>query len=165
MANTSSELTRFLLFQCLITYFMIGFKMSFILYFITNYALAMSATAMSVSFGCAIEDPNLGIQLFPMLFVPQMLYAGFFITPSLIPAWLRWGRYLCPLTFGTIIVMLEEFEDCGRGFAQTNCNILLDQVEAEASNVIWYWTVIVVLFFAFRLLALALLRKKASKFF
>lgn len=144
---------------------MIEFRMSFFTYFFTNYALAMTATALSVAFGCTIEDPTLGQELFPLLFVPQMLFSGFFITPSLIPYWLQWGRYICALTFGLLITMIEEFDNCGKGFAQTNCNILLDSVEADANNTVWYWSVLVALFFAFRLIALALLHKKASKFF
>lgn len=129
------------------------------------YALAMSSTALSVALGCAIEDTTIGLELFPVLFVPQMLFSGFFVTPSLIPVWLRWGRYACPLTFGLLVAMLEEFSDCGGGWSQTNCNLLLDNVEADPDDVHWYWVVMIALFIVFRLLALGLLHKKASKFF
>ena len=144
---------------------MVGFNMAFHSYYITMYSLAMSSTALSVALGCAIEDTTLGLELFPLLFVPQMLFSGFFVIPSLIPAWLRWGRYICPMTFGLLVAMLEEFSDCGSGWAQTNCNLLLTNVEANPDDVPLYWLVMVVLFVIFRLLALYLLHKKASKFF
>ena len=144
---------------------MIGFSMPFHLYSTIMYTLAMSSTALSVSLGCAIEDATLGMELFPLLFVPQILFSGFFISPSLVPFWLRWGRYICPMTFGILVGMLEEFRDCGDGWAQTNCDLLLSNVEANEDDVHWYWTVMVALFIIFRLLALGLLHKKASKFF
>jgi len=63
------------------------------------YALAMSSTALAILLGCAVEDPKLGQEIFPILFVPQMPFAGFFVVPELIPVWLRWEGYLCSLTF------------------------------------------------------------------
>jgi len=144
---------------------MIDFQLDFGIFYITMYALAMSSTALAVTFGCAIEDPKLGQEMFPILFVPQMLFSGFFVIPSLIPAWIRWARSLCTLTFGLLIVMLEEFGDCGSPAAQTNCKLLLTNVEANSNDVWYYWILLLVLFVVFRLLALLLLHKKATKFF
>ena len=151
--------------QCLITYYLIGFQLRFGVYYITLYALAMSSTALAVSFGCAVEDPKIAQEMFPLLFVPQMLFSGFFIIPELIPVWIRWAQYLCALTFGLRIVMLEEFHGCGTASAQTNCNLLVDAIEADRNDVWWYWIVLVCLFIGYRFLALALLRKKATKYF
>jgi ABC-type multidrug transport system ATPase subunit len=77
------------LLQLLITYFLIGFQSGFGMLWLTVYALAMSSTALSVLLGCAVEDPKLGQEMLPLLFVPQMLFAGFFVRPELIPVWLR----------------------------------------------------------------------------
>ena len=68
---------------------MIGFKSSFGILFANCYMLAMASTAMAVMLGCSVEDPKLGQELLPLLFVPQMLFAGFFVAPDLIPVWLR----------------------------------------------------------------------------
>eukprot|EP00980_Cylindrotheca_fusiformis_P025441 scaffold13722_cov64-Cylindrotheca_fusiformis.AAC.1 len=59
----------------------------------------MASTALAVMLGCAVEDPKMGQELVPLLFVPQLLFAGFFVVPELIPIWLRWARYLCSLTY------------------------------------------------------------------
>jgi len=72
-----------------ITYFMIGFQLSFGIFYGASYALAMASTAIAVALGCSVEDPKLAQEMLPILFVPQMLFAGFFVTPNLIPVWLR----------------------------------------------------------------------------
>lgn len=60
-----------------------------IVQFANCYMLAMASTAMAVMLGCSVEDPKLGQEMLPLLFVPQMLFAGFFVAPDLIPIWLR----------------------------------------------------------------------------
>jgi ABC-type multidrug transport system permease subunit len=72
---------------------LIGFQANFGVFLLIGYALAMSSTALAVMLGCAVEDPKLAEEMLPLLFVPQMLFAGFFVTPTLIPVWLRWAQY------------------------------------------------------------------------
>jgi ABC-type multidrug transport system permease subunit len=90
-----------------------------------------------------------------------MLFAGFFVTPELIPVWLRWARYLCTLTYSIRIFLVAEFEDC----SDQNCVTLLDNVDAVSDETWWNWLVLVLLFVVFRVSALLVLRKKATKFF
>ena len=106
--------------------------------------------------------------MLPILFVPQMLFAGFFVAPELIPAWLRWAQYLCSLTYAVRIVMIEELNDgdCGDTEQADNaCARLLDNLDAESDEAWYYWLVLVVLFVVFRVAALVILQRKATKFF
>jgi ABC-type multidrug transport system ATPase subunit/ABC-type multidrug transport system permease subunit len=73
--------------QAIITYFMIGFQLSFGLFWAVTYSLAMASTALAVLLGCSVEDPKLAQEMLPILFVPQMLFAGFFVVPDLIRKW------------------------------------------------------------------------------
>jgi ABC-type multidrug transport system permease subunit len=73
---------------------MVGLQLPFGIFFSVEYSLAMASTALAVLLGCSIEDPKLGQELLPLLFVPQLLFAGFFVAPDLIPVWLRWAQYL-----------------------------------------------------------------------
>eukprot|EP00594_Rhizosolenia_setigera_P002758 CAMPEP_0178954702 /NCGR_PEP_ID=MMETSP0789-20121207/9152_1 /TAXON_ID=3005 /ORGANISM="Rhizosolenia setigera, Strain CCMP 1694" /LENGTH=505 /DNA_ID=CAMNT_0020636163 /DNA_START=373 /DNA_END=1887 /DNA_ORIENTATION=+ len=73
--------------QCVVTYFLIKFQMDFYLYYLVNFSLAMTSTAFAVLLGCAVEDPKTGFELMPLLFVPQILFAGFFVVSDLIPVW------------------------------------------------------------------------------
>jgi len=152
---------------CIMTYWMISFQMEFRYFFLVLYSLAMSSTAMAVMLGCAVEDPKIAQEMLPILFVPQMLFAGFFVAPDLIPSWLRWARYLCSLTYSVRIALVEEFEDCAPDgtSAAENCARILDDTDADPEETYWNWLVLLGLFVFFRLLALYILRKKATKFF
>ena len=123
----------------------------------------MASTALGVLLGCSVEDPKLGQELLPLLFVPQMLFAGFFVTPDLIPVWLRWASYLCTLTYSIRILLVAEFEDCAK--TNQNCAVLLKNVKADPDETWWNWLILVLLFCVFRFSALLVLRKKATKFF
>jgi len=153
-----------------ITYFLVGFHGSFGIFVVTIYSLAMASTALAVTLGCAVEDPKLGQEMLPLLFVPQMLFAGFFVTPELIPPWLRWARYLCTLTYAVRILLVGEFQDCAdneaaSGAQPTYCSTILENVEADEDETWWNWLVLVSLFAFFRLAALFILQRKATKFY
>ena len=53
---------------------MIEFQGGFAMFFAAIYSLAMASTALAVLLGCAVEDPKLGQEMLPLLFVPQMLF-------------------------------------------------------------------------------------------
>jgi hypothetical protein len=104
--------------------------------------------------------------MLPILFVPQLLPAGFFVAPELVPSWLSWARYIFPLTYSVHLGMIEEFGDgCGSDQGDMMCENLLNAVEADPDKVWWYWTVVLRLFVLFRTAALFNLRRKATKFF
>ena len=145
----------------LIVYFLIEFQAGFGILSIVIYSLAMASTALAVMLGCAVEDPKLGQELLPLLFVPQMLFAGFFVTPDLIPVWLRWAQYLCTLTYSVRLALIAEFDSCD----EQSCDTLLNDIGADSDQAYWYWIVLLGLFTIFRVGALMILRKKATKFF
>jgi hypothetical protein len=152
--------------QAVITYFLIGFQADFAIYYATTYSLAMASTALGVMLGSAVENPKLGQEFLPVLFVPQMLFAGFFVAPKLIPIWLRWARFICTMTFALRIIMVAEFDrDCGSVRGNENCQDLLDNIDAVPEETWWNWIVLVTLFCFFRVTALAILQKKGSKFY
>ena len=65
-----------------ITFWLIGFQSAFGIMYLNVYVLAMGGTALAVMLGCAVEDPKLGQEMMPVLFVPQFVLAGFFVTPG-----------------------------------------------------------------------------------
>ena len=156
-----------ILVQCLINYFLIGFTASFVLYTAIIYALAMASTAVAVLLGCAVSDAKTAQELLPLLFVPQMLFAGFFVAIELLPYWMRWVQYVCSLTYGVRLGLLGEFEMCSNGndTAAENCSQILVNVNASANEKWWYWLVLVALFVVLRISALFVLRKKATTFY
>ena len=154
----------FTLQQAGITYLMIDFQMNFGLYIAIVFALSMSSTALAVMLGSSVEDPKLASEMLPLLFVPQMMFAGFFVATSLIPTWLRWAQYLCALTYATRLMSIAEFDGC-EGPGSENCqSIISDTLEADPDEVWWYWLILIGLWFVFGMSGLAILTKKASKF-
>ena len=73
----------------LITFFLLGLNSNFFEFVFINYAIAMASTAAAIFLGCGIGNPQLGEQFLPLLFVPQMLFAGFFVSTNLLPVYIR----------------------------------------------------------------------------
>jgi ABC-type multidrug transport system ATPase subunit len=149
-------------FLSVVSFYMIDFQMDFTPFLFINYALAMVSSALAVALGSAADDPKLATEMLPLLFVPQMLFAGFFVATDLIPSWLRWAQYLCSLTYALRLSVLEEFADCE---PSAICESVIEQMNADEDESYWYWLVLVALFVVFRLTALWVLTQKSKKFY
>ena len=153
----------------LLNFFLIGFQSNFFLLTTITYALSMASTALAVLLGCSIDDAKLAQEFLPLLFVPQMLFAGFFVAIQLLPKWMQWVQYICSLTYGVRLGLLAEFEECANDLendeAAKNCKIVLRNIDASADDKWWYWLVLVALFAVLRVMALYVLKKKANSFY
>jgi ABC-type multidrug transport system permease subunit len=172
----------------LLSFYLIEFQADFWLFYVAVYSLAMASTALAVLLGCSVEDPKMAQEMLPILFVPQMLFAGFFVAPGLIPIYLRWAQYACALTYAVRIMLVAEFDECSQlspdclaaveevtarfaaGMPECKddsllCYTVLDNVKADEDETLWNWAVLIALFVVFRLGALYVLRKKATKFY
>ena len=159
-----------MLLSTTLTYLLIDLQMAFGYLLAVVYTLAMTSTAVAVLLGCSVEDPKMASEFLPLLFVPQLLFAGFFVATELIPEWLRWAQYLCSLTYALRLALLAEFGPCaeedGALTGQPNhCQAILDNSGAEEDQKWLYWLILCCLFLAFRVSALLILRKKAQKFY
>ena len=63
------------------------------------------------------------------------------------------------------LALLAEFGDCAKASQFNPCNKLLADNQVKEEEIGLYWAILWTLFVAFRLGGLALLRKKASKFY
>jgi ABC-type multidrug transport system permease subunit len=133
-------------------------------FFLYIYLLAIASTALAVMLGCSVEDPKLGQEMMPVLFVPQMLVAGLFVSPERMPDWWAWARYIFTLTYSVCIGLIREF---GGGFYKGDdmCQDFLVSIEADPDSEWLYWMVTLILMAFFRRLVLYILRRKATKFF
>jgi len=143
---------------------MIGFQMNFFLFFVILFALAMTSTAVCVLLGAMFADPKIPAALFPLVVVPQFYFSGVFIATNLIPVWIRWAQWACSLKYSAGLAYIYEFEDCGGGQAELNCDAILSQNNVSPDDKWWYWLAMMTIFCVFRLAALVVLRKKGSTF-
>lgn len=121
--------------------------------------------------GSAAETPSTAIELMPAVFMPQILFSGFFVPPELIPDWLSWLVFIMPLTYGVRILLAGEFggDRCDNVATlpdgTNSCTRILENAGVDTNDVWWYYLVLLALFVFFRLLALFILKRKASKFY
>jgi ABC-type multidrug transport system ATPase subunit len=163
MMNTGVQI----LIMATLIYFMVSFNGSYWIFLGTTYALAMSGTAMAVMLGVLAEgNAKVAQQLLPLLFIPQLLFSGFFVSPSLMPSYLQWAQYVCVLTYAVRILIVEEFYECSDNPTENrNCQNLVENVRADPDQLLFYWSMLVIYFIVFRTLALFLLRRSATKFY
>lgn len=161
-------MTKMQPFRTVISYFFLGITMYIALFFAIIYTLAMAATAVAVLLGCSVGDPNLGQEFLPVLFVPQLLFAGFFIPTDFIPIWLHWAQYLCSLTYAVRLTLKYDFQECAdaaEAATDSPCLNLLENSYVDQLPAYVSWFILVALFLFFRISALLVLKRKAMTFF
>lgn len=152
----------------LVVFFLVDLQGSFAEFVAIEFTLAMASTATAVLVGCSVEDPKMAVEFMPVLFLPQILFAGLFVRTELIPVWLRWAQYLCALMYAVRLALLAEFSDCASITTATMpnpCKNLLEANMVEENDEATYWAILWGLFVVFRVSGLIVLRKKANKFF
>jgi len=134
------------------------------------WALGCASASVAVVLGCSVPDVKTVSELAPAVFVPQMLFAGFFVRIEQIPVYLRWCQYLCSLKYCLNLIMIIEFSDCEKGSnnptaAKMACDNLLDASDVVREDWGIYIGVLVALFLGFRLLGAHVLIQKAQSFY
>ena len=159
---TASQVTT----SSLITYFLVGFHAPYSIFWTGLYLMACASTAIGVMLGCTVENPEQAVEFLPAVFMPQILFSGFFVPPGLIPNWLSWIRLICPLTYGVGIVLTAEFNGrCHELDPPNYCERVMDNADVDPQDRYWYYFVLLALFFGFRIRGLIALRMRANKFY
>ena len=155
--------------SAILTYFLVGYTANFGIFWAGLYLMACASTALGVLVGSSVENPSVAVEFLPAVFLPQILFSGFFVPPGLMPVWLGWLRWVFPLTYGVKIVVAAEF---GHGRCDATsppdpnyCEQIMGNVQTQVGDLWWYFLVLLCLFVFFRLLALFILRSKAQKFY
>lgn len=120
--------------------------------------------------GALVTDVKTITELAPLLFVPQILFAGFFIRTLSIPVFLRWAQWLCSLKYTVNLVLLTEFNldnaSCNTSpAAYQNCKQVLDDNNIVASEYYISIIMLVVLVVVFRVIGPFILARKAKRFY
>lgn len=148
----------------LITYWTIAFEGSLILLILEYWILGLVSSSSALLLGSLAQSTEVAMEVTPLVFVPQLLFAGFFIKISQIPAWLRWAQWLCSLKFTLNLVMATEFGACAAkgGERGASCAFLLEANEVDLDAQGRDAGVLIGLFFGFQLLAYLALTQKAN---
>jgi len=151
----------------LVPYWIMDLQGSVILHILAAFALSSVAASTALVLGCATKDVKVALELSPLIFVPQILFAGFFIKMEQIPDLLRWAQYLCSLKFAMNLALIVEFggdAGCPDGNNTQQCQTskdLLEENDIDEDDWWVYTLVLVLLFIVFRIVAATCLASKA----
>lgn len=150
-----------------IIYFMVGLSGSYVTYILLTFMLSMSITAQATCLACLGGDNvKLVTQLMPLIFQPQLLFAGFFLSPDLMPKWISHIQLVCTMTYATRIMVVEEFYECSSDPRENEaCHRILESTRSDPDLVLCYWLVLAGTIVFFRLLAVYLLQQSAKQFY
>ena len=156
--------------QWLIVVFMMDLQGNYFQLVAAAFGLAMTSNSLAMALAAGIADVKQVTELSSLLFVPQILFAGFFIRLNQIPAFLRWAQYLCGMSYGVKLAFLIEFNSslhsCSKSeAAHQNCQGLL---VSNGENNSLFWVSILCLFaifFVARSIAGIILTSRAKTFY
>lgn len=113
------------IFGC-ITYYSIGFvpEIMHFLRFLLILILAYNASSgYSLIISASFSDKQLAVTLTPVLIIPFMLFAGFFVATSNIPIWMREFEYLSIFKYAYTALLHNQFDDlCPYSSSGSNYN-------------------------------------------
>ena len=100
------------LFGC-ITYYSVGLKPeaeNFFIFLLILILIYNSFSGYSLVISASFSDKQLAVTLTPVLIVPFMLFAGFFVASSNIPWYLKEFEYLSIIKYGYQALMHNQFD-------------------------------------------------------
>eukprot|EP00756_Hemistasia_phaeocysticola_P016830 Hpha_TRINITY_DN15501_c3_g1::TRINITY_DN15501_c3_g1_i1::g.105526::m.105526/K05679/ABCG1; ATP-binding cassette, subfamily G (WHITE), member 1 len=93
----------------LVTYWLLDLQGVFPWIALAIALIGLAGSGLALVIGSVASEATVAIQLSPVLFVPQFLFAGFFVATTKIPSWIRWAQYLCTLKYGLNLMAIAEF--------------------------------------------------------
>lgn len=100
------------IFGCIV-YFAIGYRDSaeaFIIFLCTLVLIYNASSGYSLIISASFSDKQLAVTLTPVLIIPFMLFAGFFVSSDNIPVFLKEFEYLSIFKYGYEALMHNQFD-------------------------------------------------------
>eukprot|EP00929_Paragymnodinium_shiwhaense_P113628 TRINITY_DN8190_c0_g1_i1.p1 TRINITY_DN8190_c0_g1~~TRINITY_DN8190_c0_g1_i1.p1 ORF type:complete len:627 (-),score=158.39 TRINITY_DN8190_c0_g1_i1:583-2463(-) len=143
----------------LVAYWLMGMRGNFVMHVLATSCVSAAAASTALLAGCLVADAKQAMEAAPGLFVPQILFAGFFIKMELIPPFMRWLQYICSLKWGMNILIINEFE--GNPMSQ----YVIEANDIDVDQTPMYFLVLIGLCVLFRSAAMIVLSRKAKAFY
>jgi len=83
----------------------------FFLFLLTLILIYNASSGYSLIISASFSDKQLAVTLTPVLIIPFMLFAGFFVSTDSIPVYLKIFEYLSIFKYGYQGLMMNEFND------------------------------------------------------
>jgi len=107
------------IFGCIV-YYLIGLNTLtfdiFLVFILTLILIYNASSGYSLIISASFSDKQLAVTLTPVLIIPFMLFAGFFVSTDNIPVFLKEFEYLSIFKYGYTALLVNQFESI-----QYNC--------------------------------------------
>jgi len=149
--------------QLICTYWLMDLQGNYLYLTVAAWLIGFASASAALLLGSVVSTVKVAQELSVFVFVPQLLFSGFFIRISQIPEWLSWLQYVCALKYGVNLGSIVEFGEnaCGADHAEA-CDALLTQNEIDVDDWYIYALLLVAITIGFRSLSLFALVKKAK---
>lgn len=119
----------------LLVYFLEGFVGDFMLFVLALFLLGCATMGTALLFGSAFKVVEKAVELSFVIFIPQILFTGFFISIDQIPALFQWAQWLCSIKYSVNIAYIAELTDL-QGYQ----NVF--DTSAVNSDLLWLYIII-----------------------
>lgn len=157
------------LLQYFIIYQLCSLNGNFLELVFASFALASTSCSIAVVLGSMVDDVKTASEIQPLIFTPQLLFAGYFIRTEMIPSFLRWSEYLCSLKYAISLILISEFNpgntNCKGNNASNACQNILLRNGVAVEDQFFYIVILLGLFLGFRILAAFILVRRANRFY
>jgi len=153
---------------------MMGLHGNYVLFVFYIWLMTQATVGMVIAICASVTDVQTVNQLFPLIILPQIFFAGFYIRIEQIPVALQWIQYICPLKYGLNLVLINEFRDVDYLNAEypgdgadikalgSQGAFLLEQNQITASDEVVYLACLFGMVALFRSLAVTVLWRNAE---
>lgn len=142
----------------LLSYWCMDFQGNILFLVLTTFGLALSSSSLALVIGCSVASIKTAQEFVPILFVPQIMFTGIFVSVDLIPEALRWLQYVCALKYGINLAALTEFNHLSDEHRES----LFSQFDIREELWWMYSLIILSLIVGFRVMACISLSLKAK---
>lgn len=118
-----------------IAYGMMGWQGNFINYVFIFWISGLAASSAAVALGSAAANAEVAVRASTGLFVPQMLFLGFFTPIDQIPAFMRWLQYICSLVYAMKLFLINEFGPSATSGWPLNLQVQANSIVIEQNNI------------------------------
>mmetsp|Transcript_621 Transcript_621/g.1566 ORF Transcript_621/g.1566 Transcript_621/m.1566 type:complete len:663 (-) Transcript_621:133-2121(-) len=154
-----------------IQYWLVDFQGSFIALVGEIFTISLVSSSYAFFAGAMAPDVKTAQEVAPLVFVPQLLFTGLFVSIDSIPVFLRWAQWLCSLTYALNLGIVTEIGGNRCSSSNPNspasveaCQEFMAEMDVDEDMIGFYIGMQVVLFVGLRGGALITLIYKARNF-
>jgi len=78
---------------------------------LVSVSLTFTATGLGLVTGCIFTKIEVALTVVPLIFMPMMLFSGFFVNSSSILVFLKWIEYISPFRYSLEAFIYNEYEN------------------------------------------------------